>query len=136
MFSQFVIKPSRTFCWLLVAVHLLVIVSIYLTNLVLWARIVLALLIVFSLFHQLYCHVRARQSWRSFSLEQKRVVVNTAGGEELNGEVVHGTVVTSHCVVLCARLEGDKLPVCQVIFRDAMQADAFRELRVRLKFSH
>jgi len=28
----------------------------------------------------------------------------------------------------------DKFPVCQVIFRDAMQHGAFRELRVRLKF--
>ena len=135
MLSRFDIKPSRTFCWLLSAVHLLVVVSICLTNLVLWARSGVVLLVLLSLFHQLYHHMRGRQSWRAFSLEQKRVVVTTAGGNELSGEVAHGTVVTSHCVVLCARLDRYKLPVCQVIFRDAMQAAEFRELRVRLKFS-
>ncbi len=129
----FVIRPSRTFVLLLLAVHLLVILSVCLTNLVLWARLCLSVTILFSLLHQLYRHAWAKQSWRTFSLDKKTVVVNTLGGEQLNGELTHQTVITPGCVVLCARLR--ELPVCQVIFRDAMQADAFRELRVRLKFS-
>lgn len=119
---------------LVLAVHLLVITSICLTDLVFWARASLVLLIVASLIHQLYLHLRARQCWRSFTLDRWRVVVNTSGGDELSGELTQQTLVTPYCVVLCARLAGDRLPVCQVIFRDAMQTDEFRDLRVRLKF--
>lgn len=119
---------------LLFVVHLLAILSVCLTNLVFWARTSLALLIVVSLTHQLYLHLRAKQSWRSFSLNKKQLVVNTLGGETLSGEVIGQTVVTPLCVVLCARLAGCKRTVCQVVFPDAMQAEAFRELRVRLRF--
>lgn len=135
MLRRFVIKPSGTFVLLLIAVHLLAILSVCLTNLVLWARLGLSVAILVSLFHHLYRHARGTQSWRSFSLDKKSVVVNTLGGNELNGELTHQTVVTPCCVVLCVRLDGYRLPVCQVIFRDAMQVDAFRELRVRLKFT-
>lgn len=107
--------------------------SVCLTNLVFWARLCLSVTILISLFHQLYLHAWARQSWRTFSLDKKNVLVDTLGGDQLSGELTHQTVITPYCVVLCARLRG--LPVCQVIFPDAMQADAFRELRVRLKFS-
>lgn len=131
----FNIRISRIFVSLLFVVHLLAILSVCLTNLVLWARASLALLIVASLIHQLYCHRRAKHAWRSFSLNQKQLVINTLGGETLNGELMHQTVVTPHCVVLCASVNDHKRPVCQVIFRDAMQADAFRELRVRLRFA-
>jgi len=112
-----------------------VVVSVGLTNLLVWARSGLVLFIFFSMFYCLYRQTRAKHSWRSFSLEQEYVVINTLRGDVLSGEVTHQTVVTPQCVVLCARLDGYKLPVCQVIFRDAMQVDAFRELRVRLKFS-
>lgn len=131
----FVIKPSGAFVLLLISMHLLVILSVCLTNLMLWARLGLSVAILISLFHQLYRHAWARQSWRTFSLDKKTVVVNTLGGDQVSGELTHQTVITPYCVVLCARLDGFRLPVCQVIFRDAMQADAFRELRVRLKFS-
>ena len=134
MLRRFSIKPSRMFVLLLLVVHLLVILSVCLTSLVLWARLGLSATVLISLFYQLHRHMWDKQSWRSFSLDNKRLVVNTLGGGELNGEVAQGTVVTALCVVLCARLDGHKL-VCQVIFRDAMQADAFRELRVRLRFS-
>lgn len=131
----FVIKPSKTYASMLIAVHLLVMVSVCLTDLLVWARSSLVLLLFFSLFYHLYRHLLSGQSWRSFSLEQERLVINTLGGDALSGEVAHQTVVIPQCVVLCARLDGYKFPVCQVIFRDAMQVDAFRELRVRLKFS-
>jgi hypothetical protein len=131
----FVIKPSRTYVLMLIAAHLLVTVSVFLTNLPVWARSSLVLLLFFSLLYHLYLHLLSGQSWRSFSLEQKHLVINTMGGKELSGELSHQTLVIPQCVVLCARLDGYRFPVCQVIFKDAMQADAFRELRVRLKFS-
>ncbi|MDP1592955.1 MAG: hypothetical protein Q8L80_01790 [Gallionella sp.] len=137
MLKLFVIKPSVTFASLLLAVHLLAVVSVYLIPVVNWARLSLSLLLFFSLFYHLYRYalLRSHNSWRCFSLDQKHITVNTQGGAELCGELAHSTVVIAHCVVLCARLEGYKLPVCQVIFSDALPGEAFRELRVRLKYA-
>ncbi len=131
----FAIQSSKTYVLMLLAMHLAAIVSVSLTNLPVWARLCLALLIAASLLHQLYCHVWAGDAWRSFLLDQRRLVVNTLAGDELNGHILPQTVVTPCCVVLCAKLDGYKLPVCQVVFRDAMQHGAFRELRVHLKFA-
>lgn len=130
----FAIKPSRIYIFLLFAVHLLAVIAVYLTNLPLWVRVCLALLVLLNLSHQLYLHLSARQAWRSLVLDQRRVFVGTQGGMRLTGQVAPRSVVIPFCVVLCVRLDGHRLPVCQVIFRDAMQADAFRELRVRLRF--
>lgn len=128
---QFEIQPSRTFVALLLAVHLLAMITISLTDLPVWARISIVLLIAASLIH----HLRSKQSWRSFTLDQRRVTVTTLGGSVLSGELAQQSVVIPYCVVLCARLDGARFIVCQVIFPDAMQKEAFRELRVRLRFS-
>lgn len=121
------------FVALLFAVHLLVMVTIVLTDLPAWARISMVLLIAASLMHQFYLH--SKQFWRSFTLDERRVTVTTADGRVLSGELAEQTVVIPYCVVLCARLDGARLIVCQVIFPDAMQKEAFRDLRVRLRFA-
>jgi hypothetical protein len=119
---------------LLVLMHLLTLLTLFLTSLVLWARIAIAMLIVISLVHQLYLHLWAGQVWRSFSLDQRQISLTRLDGMVMQGEVTHQTVVVAACVVLCVRPDGRRWPVCQVIFHDAMQADAFRQLRVRLRF--
>ncbi len=135
MLSLFEIKPSRIFLLLLIALHLLTILSVCVTNLEHWAQQGLSVAILISLIHHLYLHVWANQAWRAFSIDKKQVLIHTLDGSELNGVLAHQTVVTPGCVVLCARLDGHRSPVCQVIFCDAMQAEAFRELRVRLRFT-
>ncbi len=136
MFEQFVLKPSKTFTSLLLLVHSLAIASVWLTQVALWWQLALFLLISLSLIRSVfrYALLRDDRSWLSFSLTQKHLLIHTQGGKELNGEILHRTVVTPHCVVLCVRLDGTKLPVSWVIFRDALQDDVFRELRVRLRF--
>jgi len=136
MLDQFELRPSRVFALLLLAVHLLAAISVGLTNVELWIRLVLFVLILLSLFYHLLRHalLRCKSSWISFSLDQKCVLISTRGSAAVSGEILRRTVVTSYCVVLCIRPEGRKLAVNQVIFRDALQAEAFRELRVRLRF--
>jgi len=51
MLKLFIIKPSGTFASLLLAVHLLVVVSVYLIPVVIWARLSLSLLIFLSLLY-------------------------------------------------------------------------------------
>ena len=136
MLDQFVVKPSKTFVLLLLAVHLLAVGSVWLSNVALWIRLVLSVPVLLSLFYHLSRHalMRSKSSWLSFSLDQKCAHFSTIGGSEFNGEIMHRTVVTPYCVVLCVRPEGGKPPVTQVIFRDALQDEAFRELCVRLRF--
>lgn len=117
------------------AVHLLASAAVFLANLPLWALSGLLFLLLFNLLNHIYHHARSGVSWRNVTLFKEYLVVNTLNGSELNGELAPQTVVTPLCVVLCARLNGHRLPVCKVIFPDAMPADAFRELRVRLRFA-
>jgi hypothetical protein len=131
---QFAIKPSGIYVLMSLAVHLLALAAVFSANLPLWVISGLFVLILFNLLNHIYRHARAGVSWRSVTLFKDHLVVNTLNGDELNGELAPQTVVTPLCVVLCARLNGCRRPVCQVIFRDAMSADAFRELRVRLRF--
>jgi len=137
MLGQFQLKPSPTFVLLLFGMHSLALVSVWLTHLETWLHLTLSLLILLSFYRALsrYALLRDESSWRSFSLNQHHLVINTRSGEELGGEVMHRTVVTSHCIVLCVSVDGHKIPFGQVIFFDAMQAEAFRELRVSLKYA-
>lgn len=130
---MFIIKPSKTYLLMVFVAHLAAFATVCLTSLAVWARFFLVLLIAASLFYQLYRYWHT--SWRSFFLDQRQLRINTRAGETRQGRVLHQTLVTPCCVVPCARLDGYRWPVCQVVFRDAMSMDAFRELRVHLKFS-
>jgi len=129
----FVLKPSRIYLWMLLLTHLLLAVAISLTHLPTWSRIGLVLVVAASLLYQWHLHLHA--SWQSFFLEQRNLRIRTQSGFEKMGMVLDRTVVIPFCVVLCARLEGARRPVCPLIFRDALPKDAHLELRVRLKFS-
>jgi len=136
MLDQFVLKPSKTFALLLLTAHLLAVVSVLLANFGFWICLILSVLILLSLFYHLSRHalLRSKSSWLTFSLDQNCAHISTVGGAELTGEILPRTVVTPHCIVLCIRPEGGKPPLAQVIFRDALQQEAFRELCVRLRF--
>lgn len=110
----FTLRSSISYVLMLISVHLLVIVVILRTDILLWARIGIVLLVMCSLLFQLYRYKRFR--WHRIFLNEHRVAVITPGGSALEGELARQTVVTARCVVLCVRLAGHALPVCQVIF--------------------
>ena len=118
---------------ILLVSHLAAAITICLTDLPAWARACLVLLISVSLFHQWHRHMHA--SWQSFFLEQRHLRIKTRSELESMGTISDRTVVLPCCVVLCAKLDGARRPVCQLIFQDALPTDAHRELRVRLKFA-
>lgn len=136
MLDRFVIKPSRRFSLLLLSSHFLMVLSVWSTSLDAWVRLALSLLILLSLCYHLYRHVLllGKQSWHAFALDKLRVVVSTQAGGELAGDVSPRTVVTPYWVLLCVKPDGYHLLLSQVIFSDALQPDAFRELCVRLRF--
>lgn len=137
MLDRFVIKPSRNLALLLLALHALALVSVWFTNLPVLLQLGLSLLALLSLLYHFSRHVllRGKQSWRAFSLDKLSVAVTTLGGEELLGSVLNQTVVTPYFVLLRVKLEEHRVPVSRIICCDALQADAFRELRVRLRFA-
>lgn len=134
MLDRFVIKPSRYFVSLLFALHALALVSLWFTNLPVPLQPGLSLLVLLSLLYHLDRQA-GKQSWQAFSLDKLRVVVATRNGEELAGSILKQTVVTPCVVLLCVKLDGRRLAVSRILFPDALQADAFRELRVRLRFA-
>lgn len=131
---QFYIRKSGIYALLLISVHLFAAVGLGLTDLDFLARAGLLVLVLLSLLYHFYLYARAGQFWVSCHLDQTRVQLVTRSGQVLVGEVTNRTVVTPFCIVLCASLEGYRRSVCQVVFCDAMQSEAFRELRVRLRF--
>ncbi|MEI7455091.1 MAG: protein YgfX [Nitrosomonadales bacterium] len=128
MLKSFSLKPSRIYFILLLAMHALVVTSIFLTNLPLWARAGIACAVVLNGLYQ----PRTVTRWRSFTLDKTRLEITSLSGEAWVGELCSRTVVIPLCVVLCVRPDGRSRPVCQVIFSDAMDAENFRDLRVRL----
>lgn len=129
MLKSFSLKPSRTYSLLLTAIHVLAVVSIILTPLPLWACAGLSLAVTANLFLQ----QRIAHRWHSFTLDKTQLLVSDFSGDAVAGELCASTLVMPFCVVLCVRQVGRRLPVCQVIFADAMDADDFRDLRVRLR---
>jgi hypothetical protein len=63
------------------------------------------------------------------------VSVVTRDGSGLSGQVASNTTVSPYFIVLRVKLEGHRLPVFRAIFPDALDAGAFRELSVYLRFS-
>lgn len=74
-------------------------------------------------------------SWHEISLDQNSVSVVARDGSKLIGQIAGKTIVSPYLVLLRIKPEGRYRPVSRVIFPDAMDMDAFRELRVRLKFA-
>jgi hypothetical protein len=134
--NSLIIKSSVLYVVLLSLLYALLAVTLCLTHLDLWVRLSILSLILLSFSHHLLLDALRLSSaaWISLSLNENQLVAGFRSGEIRSGVVMARSVITPYCVVLCARLEGRKLPACTVIFHDAMEPEAFRQLRVRLKY--
>lgn len=126
---QYILHRSWFYTAVQILLHLLATTMLFWTDMAPAWRYFFVFLLCLSLFFSL----RASRPWRSFFLDQDRIVVTLSDGKAVSGELSGRTLITPLCVVLRARLDGQLIH--QVIFKDAMPADAFRDLRVRLKFS-
>jgi hypothetical protein len=116
--------------------YALLIATVLLTHFDLWVRISISSLIILSFLHHLFLDAlrSSSKSWVALTLNDNQLAVGMRSGISINGVLMQNSVITPVCVVLCAKLDGYKFPVCSVIFRDAMPHEAFRQLRVRLKY--
>lgn len=78
---------------------------------------------------------RLPDSWIGISLMQDGISVGTRDGGNFHGRVEKRTVVSPWLLVLRVVPEGQRFPVSRAIFPDTLEAGAFRELCVRLRFS-
>lgn len=130
MLARFEIGSSRTYLVLLSFAHCLAFISIWLTGLPFWARAGISVLILLNLLHHLQLY--SKQIWRAVTLEGRHVFIQLQDGNLVHGDLTAQTVITPYCVVLSVKIAGNTLR--QVVFQDAMPADDFRQLRVRLNY--
>lgn len=137
MSARYTLTSSRFLSISLILLYFLADTAVWLTQLSARVQVALTALLLFGLSYQLYRHVllRADASWQTMVLSGRQLTVRTRAGEEFTGSVTGGTVVMPLAVFLGVVPEGKRLPLYQAIFFDAMPAEAFRALRVQLKFS-
>ncbi|HUW26757.1 MAG TPA: protein YgfX [Gallionella sp.] len=131
------IRPSARFAVVLLLSHAIAASVVYMTAMPWAARLVVSLLILLSLSYYLARDIFLvfPYSWHEILLDQGGVSVIVQNGSKLTGWVAGKTIVSPYFVLLCIRPEGRYRPVSRVIFPDAMDGNAFRELRVGLKFA-
>lgn len=131
------IKPSPRFAMLLLLFHAIAAIAVYAVAIPLVARWAIILLILLSLFYYVArdALLLLPDSWCDIALDQNNASVVFRGGSNFLGQVANKTVVIPYFVVLRIRSDSRRLPVSRVIFPDALGADAFRGLCVRLKFA-
>lgn len=129
------LRPSRNFALFITLTSAIALCVIWATNLEVWLRLVLAALVLASLYYHTVAHVllRSQSAWHSYYWRKGGLVVVTRAGEGLLAEILPETIVTPYFVLIRARDERGAL-ISQLIFWDALGEDEFRALRVRLRF--
>lgn len=95
------------------------------------AQLAISLLILFSLLR--YRALLSQQSCTAFTLEADQTITVTSPlSISQNGIIGHDTLITPYFVLLRIKMQFFTLNL--PIFYDALPADAFRQLRIRLKY--
>ena len=134
---QSAIKPSRYLAGLLLILHLGSAMAVTMTSLAWTVKWILFVLIALSLIYHFLRDVGLRfpHSWREVTLKQDYVSIGLQGSLISEGQLLNTSVVFSYFVILLVKLDGHRFSAARVIFRDALQPKAFRELCVYLKYS-
>lgn len=111
--------------------------TVTMTSLAWTVKWILFVLIALSLLYYLLRDVGLRftHSWREITLRQDSVSIGLQGSLNSEGQLLNTSVAFSYFVILLVKLEGHRFNTARVIFRDALQPKAFRELCVYLKYS-
>ena len=130
------IHPSPRFAITLLSVHVVVIIVVCLVIMPLPVKSTLLLLVVLNLTYYLLRDVflLLPNSWREVALVPDRLLITVRDRVKVDGQIAERVIVTPYFVVLRANLEGQYFTDSRVIFPDALDKGAFRELCVLLKF--
>lgn len=134
--QQFKLQPSPYLATMLIAAHGATLAALFPLDFPIWAKTALAFFVLLSLGY----HLR-REAWLSapsanvaLMLEGDQIVLTTHAGEQLAGQILRDSLVTPYLTVLNVLPEGARFTRSVVILPDSLNAESFRQLRVRLKW--
>jgi len=130
------IKFSLRFFMILLLLHMMGAILVSVVVMALAVKMAMLLLVLLSLFYYLARDVflLLPYSWREISLDQGDAVIATRRGSKLSGRIANRTTVSPYFIVLSIKFEGFYWLHSRVIFPDALNVGAFREICVRLKY--
>lgn len=137
MQRQFNLQPSIYFTIALVASHgAALAVLAPLAFLPLWARTLLALLVLVSLLYHVWhdAWLLALSSNKTLLLDGDMILLVARNGDQVTARVLADSLVTPFITVLNVLPQGSYLARSVIILPDSLDAESFRQLRVWLRW--
>lgn len=133
--QHFKLRPSRYLAALLVMAHGAALAALFPLALPAWTKAALSLVILISLIYHSRrdAMLTSGMAVTALLLEQDKVVLTLRDGGQLTGQMLRDSLVTPCLVVLNILPQGARLARSVVILPDSLDAESFRQLRVRLK---
>ena len=136
MQRQFNLQPSIYFTIALVASHGVALAVLAPLALPLWARILPALLVLISLLYHVWhdAWLLALSSNKTLLLDGDMILLVARNGDQVTARVLADSLVTPFITVLNLLPQGSYLARSVIILPDSLDAESFRQLRVRLRW--
>ncbi|MCX7195896.1 MAG: hypothetical protein NTV37_08475 [Proteobacteria bacterium] len=138
MQRQFNLQPSIYFTIALVASHGVALAVLVPLALPLWARILLALLVIISLLYHVWhdAWLIALSSNKTLQLDGDMILLVARNGDQVTARVLADSLVTPYITVLNVLPQGSYLARSVIILPDSLDAESFRQLRVWLRWGN
>ena len=136
MQRQFNLQPSIYFTIALVALHGAVLAALVPLALPLWAKILLVLLVLVSLLYHVWhdAWLLALSSNKTLLLDGDMILLVARNGDRVTARILADSLVTPFITILNVLPQGSYLARSVIILPDSLDAEAFRQLRVWLKW--
>ncbi|MFZ1547389.1 MAG: protein YgfX [Candidatus Nitrotoga sp.] len=136
MQRQFNLQPSIYFTIALVASHGVALAVVAPLALPLWARILLALLVIISLLYHVWhdAWLLALSSNKTLLLDGDMVLLVARNGDQVTARVLADSLVTPLITILNVLPQGAHLARSIIILPDSLDTESFRQLRVWLRW--
>jgi toxin CptA len=138
MQRQFNLQPSIYFTIALVASHGVALAVLVPLALPLWARILLALLVLISLLYHVWhdAWLLALSSNKTLLLDGDMILLVARNGDQMTARVLVDSLVTPYITVLNVLPQGSYLARSVIILPDSLNTESFRQLRVWLRWGN
>ena len=136
MQRQFNLQPSIYFTIALVASHGVALAVLVPLVLPLWARTLLASLVLISLLYHIWhdAWLLALSSNKTLLLDGDMLLLVARNGDQVTARVLADSLVTPYITVLNVLPQGSYLARSIIILPDSLDAESFRQLRVWLSW--
>jgi toxin CptA len=138
MQRKFNLQPSIYFTIALVASHGVALAVLVPLALPLWARTLLALLVLISLLYHVWhdAWLLALSSNKTLLLDGDMILLVARNGDQMTARVLVDSLVTPYITVLNVLPQGSYLARSVIILPDSLDTESFRQLRVWLRWGN